>query len=273
MGYPCIRCWIRSIRQSNEGAVGPLQHFDVKTDARAGPAPVILRDVRYARETTQVFDGLSLKLTEKRVAVVGRNGSGKSQLARLIAGLATPDQGAVTVGGVDVADDRKAAIATVGILFQNPDHQIIFPTVGEELTFGLTAQGMTKSDAAQAARQMLARFQRDDWYDRAVHGLSQGQRHLVCLMAVLAMAPKVIILDEPFAGLDLATTVRLGRYLDGLDQSLIHISHDLGSLAGYDRMIWLEKGAVRMDGPPAQVLPDYEQQMRAWGGSDDLVDL
>ncbi|MGH1353469.1 MAG: energy-coupling factor ABC transporter ATP-binding protein [Thalassovita sp.] len=250
-----------------------MQHVDAKTDAQTGQATVRLSDAHYARETTQVFDGLTLELTEKRVAVVGRNGSGKSQLARLIAGLAAPDQGEVSVGGVDVAKDRKAAIATVGILFQNPDHQIIFPTVGEELTFGLTAQGTPKAEATEAARQMLARFERSDWYDRAVHGLSQGQRHLVCLMAVLAMAPKLIVLDEPFAGLDLATTVRLGRYLDGLEQSLIHISHDLSALSGYDRVIWLERGAVQMDGPPTQVLPEYERQMRAWGGADDLADL
>jgi biotin transport system ATP-binding protein len=250
-----------------------LQHFDVTTDAQAGQVPVRLSNVRYARETTQVFDGFSLDLTEKRVAVVGRNGSGKSQLARLIAGLASPEDGSVTVDGVNVAKDRKAAIATVGILFQNPDHQIIFPTVGEELSFGLTAQGMSKPDAAKAAKKMLDRFDRAAWYDRPVHALSGGQRHLVCLMAVLAMAPKLIVLDEPFAGLDLATTVRLGRYLDGLDQSLIHISHDLSALTGYDRVIWLERGTVQMDGAPAEVLPAYEQQMREWGGSDDLSDL
>jgi biotin transport system ATP-binding protein len=238
-----------------------------------GQVPVRLSDVVFARETTQVFDGFSLEISEKRVGVVGRNGSGKSQLARLVAGLAAPDQGSVTVGGVDVAKDRKGAIAQVGILFQNPDHQIIFPTVGEELTFGLTAQGASKPEARAAAQDMLARFDRSDWYDRPVHALSGGQRHLVCLMAVLAMEPRLIILDEPYAGLDLATTVRLGRYLDALPQSLLHISHDLPALAGYDRVIWLERGAVHMDGAPDQVLPAYEAQMRTWGGSDDRVDL
>jgi biotin transport system ATP-binding protein len=191
----------------------------------------------------------------------------------LIAGLAAPDEGSVSVNGVDVAKDRKAAISTVGILFQNPDHQIIFPTVGEELTFGLTAQGNSKAEAQAAARQMLERFDRAAWFDRPVHALSGGQRHLVCLMAVLAMAPKLIVLDEPYAGLDLATTTRLGRYLEGLDQALIHISHDLSALQAYDRVIWLERGAIQMDGPPAQVLPAYEQQMRDLGGSDDLADL
>lgn len=250
-----------------------MQHPQSTSNPVAAPAPVVLDSVCYSRETTQVFKDLSLTLAQSRVGIIGRNGSGKSQLARLIAGLAAPDSGQVTVNGVSVATDRKAAIRTVGILFQNPDHQIIFPTVGEELTFGLTATGTPKSEAREQARAMLARFGRTEWFDRAVHGLSGGQRHLVCLMAVLMMAPRVIVLDEPFAGLDLATTLRLTRHLSALEQSFIHISHDLPALSGYDRVIWLEQGAVRMDGPPAQVLPAYETQMRAWGDTDDLADL
>lgn len=249
------------------------QQFQIAQEIGADLPPVELRDVCYARETTQVFQGLSLSLSQRRVGIVGRNGSGKSQLARLIAGLAAPDAGQVTVDGVTVATDRKAAIRTVGILFQNPDHQIIFPTVGEELTFGLTATGTPKAQAREQAQAMLARFGRSDWFDRSVHGLSGGQRHLVCLMAVLMMAPRVIVLDEPFAGLDMATTLRLSRHLTALDQTLIHISHDLSALSGYDRVIWLEQGAVHMDGAPADVLPAYETQMRAWGGSDDFADL
>ena len=250
-----------------------LQQNHVGTPVLAAAVPVRLTGVRYSRETTQVFDGLSVTMEQRRIGIVGRNGSGKSQLARLLAGLVAPDEGSVTVDGVNVSKNRKAAIATVGILFQNPDHQIIFPTVGEELTFGLTAQGMAKRDAADRAHRMLARFGRETWYERSVHGLSQGQRHLVCLMSVLMMAPKLVVLDEPFAGLDLATTLRLGRYLNGLDQSLIHISHDLQSLQHYDRIIWLERGQILGDGAPDRILPAYEAQMRTWGESDDLADL
>ena len=109
------------------------------------------------------FNGLNLSLREHRIGVIGRNGSGKSQLARLIAGLAPADEGSVTVNGVAVAKERLQALRTVGILFQNPDHQIIFPTVGEELTFGLVAQGMPKDDAQAKARVTLEKFKRPDW--------------------------------------------------------------------------------------------------------------
>ncbi|MFY0682326.1 MAG: ABC transporter ATP-binding protein [Thalassovita sp.] len=237
------------------------------------PVTVSLENVRYSRESRQVFENISLSLSERRIGIVGRNGSGKSQLARLIAGLACPDEGVVTVNGVTVARDRQAALRTVGILFQNPDHQIIFPTIGEELEFGLNALGRDPHQAQVEAHQMLARFDRADWYERSVHELSQGQRHLVCLMAVLAMAPSLIVLDEPFAGLDLATSLRLQRYLDGLAPALVHITHDLPSLENYDRVIWLERGEIRMDGTADEVVPAYEKSMRAKGAQDDFTDL
>lgn len=222
---------------------------------------------------TRVFDGLTLDLREDRVAVIGRNGAGKTQLARLISGLGAPDAGTVRVHGVDVAHDRKAALSTVGILFQNPDHQIIFPTVEEELSFGLRNQGHDAAAATRSVASILSRFGRSDWAARPVIELSQGQRHLVCLMAVLLMAPRVIVLDEPFAGLDMATALRLSRYLDALDQQLVHITHDLDAIAGYDRAVWLDAGAVRADGAPDQVVAAYRAEMAALGGSDAFTDL
>jgi biotin transport system ATP-binding protein len=234
---------------------------------------IVFQDVRLAHGGRVVFDGLSLDLEERRIAVIGRNGAGKTQLARLIAGLGGPDRGQVRVNGIDVARDRRAALSTVGILFQNPDHQIIFPTVEEELAFGLRNLGLTRDQAAGHVSEILARFQRADWATRPVHELSQGQRHLVCLMAVLLMAPGVIVLDEPFAGLDMATALRLSRYLDAVEQQLVHITHDLDAVTGYDRVIWLDRGALRADGPPAQVIPDYRDAMRALGGSDAFADL
>lgn len=88
-----------------------------------------------------VISDLSLRTTEKRIAIIGRNGSGKSTLARLICGLIAPSEGCVTVDGIDVPNDFKMAAQTVGILFQNLDHQIIFPTVLEEISLGLRQIG------------------------------------------------------------------------------------------------------------------------------------
>lgn len=210
-----------------------------------------------------VLDTVSLELSEARVGIIGRNGSGKSTLAKAISGLIRPEQGRILINGIDVLKDRKAALSAVGILFQNPDHQIIFPTVEEEISFGLRQLGRSKSDAVEETSNLLANFGKSDWAKRPVSTLSQGQRHLVCLMSVLAMAPAVIILDEPFSGLDIPTTRALQKRLNQLDQTLIHITHDPSVITNYDRVIWIEAGKVIADGAPDTVLPDYLHVMEA----------
>lgn len=217
------------------------------------------------RDGVRIFDGLSLSLHERRIGVVGRNGSGKSTLLRLIAGLQPVQSGSVRVDGVDVARDRAAAIRRVGILFQNPDHQIIFPTVEEELAFGLRQLGLGGDAAGAQARAILAEHGVADWAPRRTHELSHGQRHLLCLLSVLIMAPGVILLDEPFTGLDIPTTMRLRARLDGLTQRLVVSTHDPALLDGFDRVIWLEDGRVVDDGPAAPLLERFTARMRQMG--------
>ncbi|MES2915182.1 MAG: ABC transporter ATP-binding protein [Pseudomonadota bacterium] len=220
-----------------------------------------------------VLDGLSLRLTEGRIGVLGRNGSGKTTLLRLIAGLIAPEAGTVRVDGVDPFTDRRAALAALGILFQNPDHQILFPTVEEELAFGLAQQGASQADALARAHQALRAEGRLHWAKAPVTTLSQGQRHYLCLMAVLMMAPRTILLDEPLAGLDLPTQGRLARRFAALPQRLITITHDPATVRGCDRVLWLEAGRVVADGPPASVLPAFTAEMARIGMQDADADL
>lgn len=236
-------------------------------------ATVSLKDIGLRKGGRTIFDGLDLEIGDARTGLVGRNGSGKSMLARLTCGLIEPDAGEVRVCGVDVARDRRAAIGVVGILFQNPDHQIIFPTVEEEIAFGLIQQGRTRAEASGEVRAILARFGRAHWAERSIQTLSQGQRHLLCLMSVIAMKPGLIVLDEPFAGLDLPTTAQLTRHLAALDIALLHVSHDLAALEGYDRVIWLEAGRIEADGPPGEVLAAYRAAMEEIGAGHDLPDV
>lgn len=212
-------------------------------------------------------------MSERRIGIVGRNGSGKTTLARVIAGLLAPDGGTAEIDGTDMAKDRKAALRTVGILFQNPDHQIIFPTVEEEISFGLVQLGRKRDTAAQDTREILQRFGKSHWAGAATHALSQGQKQLVCLMAVLAMRPAVIVLDEPYSGLDIPTRLQLMRFVDEVEASVIQITHDPASLRHFERVIWLDGGRIREDGEAAGVLTQFEHQMRRWGEQDDLSDL
>ena len=207
---------------------------------------LMLEDVSVRLGDVDVLSAISLRVQERRVGIGGRNGSGKTTLARIIAGLQAPTRGSARIDGDDMARDRKAALRAVGILFQNPDHQIIFPTVLEELAFGLAQQGRKKAAAEAAARAVLARFGKSHWEAAYINTLSHGQKHLVCLMAVTAMAPRLLILDEPFAGLDIPTRAQLSRYLSHYTGNLIHISHDPADLAGYDQALWLERGQIAM---------------------------
>ncbi|PTX53615.1 biotin transport system ATP-binding protein [Gemmobacter caeni] len=229
--------------------------------------------VQYAVQGKPVLHGITLSLHERRIGIVGRNGSGKTTLLRLMAGLLAPTGGTIRVAGVDPAVDRKAMLRAIGILFQNPDHQIIFPTVEEELAFGLRQLGLRAGEATARVRTCLAAEGRAHWAAAPVTALSQGQKQWLCLMAVLLMEPATLLLDEPFAALDLPTQARLSRRLASLPQRLVTISHDPQAVAGCDRVIWLEAGRVVGDGAAAWVLEEFRAEMARRGDSDADTDL
>ena len=184
-----------------------------------------------------------------------------------------PRAAASRLRGKDIYKDREAAIRTIGLIFQNPDHQLIFPTVEEEIAFGLESLVGDKKLARQQARQFLTSFGKAHWAERSTFALSQGQRHLVCLMAVLAMQPRTIILDEPFAGLDWPTSRHLFGWLSKLDQQLLLVTHDIETVRDFDRIIWLEEGRVVEDGAPNLVIPAYKAAMQALAEEADMDDL
>ncbi len=234
---------------------------------------ILLQDAAVTLSGRPVLHGVSLHLTQRRIGIIGRNGSGKSTLLRLMAGLIAPSTGVVRVDGLDPARDRKAMLHRLGILFQNPDHQILFPIVAEELAFGLIQMGTPKPQAMARVAAHLASHGRAHWHDAAVSTLSQGQRHWLCLQAVLLMKPATILLDEPLAGLDLPTQARLTRAFAALPQRLISITHDPATLAGVERVIWLDGGQIAADGTPGDVLPGFAHAMQQIGGQDADADL
>ena len=216
--------------------------------------------VFYGKE--RILENLSLSITEQRVGFIGRNGSGKTTLLRILAGLQELNNGKVLIDGTEVAKKRKEAIKKVGIIFQNPDHQIIFPTVGEELRFGLTQLGLKKNEADLKVIACLKQYDKVDWFERSISTLSQGQKHLVCLLSVLLMKPRVLLLDEPFTGIDIPTQLKLEHYLSSLKQTIIHVSHMPETFENYQRLIWMDEGIIQADGTPKTVIKKYRDAMK-----------
>lgn len=207
--------------------------------------------------TRQVLRGLDLTLTERRVAVLGANGSGKSTFARLLNGLVVPTEGRVRVAGLDTARDGAAVRRQVGFMFQEPDAQIVLPTVAEDVGFGLRGRGLDRADVARRVDAALATHGLDGHRDHPAHLLSGGQKQLLALAGVLVTEPAVLVLDEPTTSLDLRNARALRSRLLELEPMVVVATHDLELAAACDRAIVLEDGRVLADGPPAEAVAAY----------------
>ncbi|MBN1811689.1 MAG: energy-coupling factor transporter ATPase [Anaerolineae bacterium] len=213
----------------------------------------------------EALRGVSLEIKPgERVGLVGRTGSGKSTLVQHLAGLLKPTSGRVLLDGIaaharsSVAKRRRIAIA-----FQYPEHQIFERTVLREVAFGPRNLGLGKDEIAARVAWALEMVGLDieEMGDRVPFTLSGGEMRRVALAGVLAMHPKVLILDEPTAGLDpqgrreLLAQVR--RWQEEIGMTLILVSHDLDELARVvERVVLLNDGQVAADGPARQVLSD-----------------
>lgn len=217
-----------------------------------------LRDVSLTRGSTPVFAGLNLQLVEPRIGLIGDNGSGKSSLFRLLCGLDTPQTGSVTVRGLPANGISAQRPGMVGMMFQNPDEQIIFPTVEEELALGLSPRGISRRAALVQARAFLDSRKLGHWATRSVGSLSQGQRQHVCWLALVIASPELLLLDEPFASLDLPGQALLETEIARAPQQVIVSTHLLAHVRHFGRVIWLDKGRVRADGTGMEVCAAYE---------------
>ncbi len=212
-------------------------------------ASIQLDNVRLVRGSTTVFDGLSLALSEPRIGLIGDNGAGKSSLFRLICGLEQPQAGHVVL-----PDGPRS----VGMMFQNPDEQIIFPTVEEELALSLHHLQLSRKEAQEKVHGWLEARGLAHWATRAVGSLSQGQRQHVCWLALLIAGHQTLLLDEPFSSLDLPSQALLRRDIANAKEQIMVSTHVLSHVRHFERVIWLDQGQVRADGPGEDVCAAYE---------------
>lgn len=210
---------------------------------------MMLDSVRLQRGSTVVFDGLSLQLHEHRIGLIGDNGAGKSSLFRLLCTLDRPQAGRIQV---------PAGPQAVGMMFQNPDDQIIFPTVEEELALSLQHLSLTRTQAQQQVREVLQARGLAHWAPRAIASLSQGQRQHVCWLALVLAPHRVLLLDEPFASLDLPGQALLKSEIDKAPQQVLVSTHVLAHVRHFERVIWLDQGRIRADSAGPEVCAAYE---------------
>ena len=220
-----------------------------------------LAGVRHAYGERVVLDGLDLRLTEHRVGVVGANGSGKSTFARLLNGLVVPTAGRVLVDGLDTRTAVRDVRRRVGFVFQDPDAQIVHPTVAEDVAFGLQNLGVPAAERAERVAEVLDRHGLAGHADHPAHLLSGGQKQLLAIAGVLVMRPARIVFDEPTTLLDLVNARRVARLIAGLPQSVVVVTHDLDLLDGFDRVLVIDAGRVVEDGPAEQSVAAYRKLM------------
>ena len=207
---------------------------------------MVLHDVFLRRGDRQVFDGLSLEIKAHRTGLIGLNGSGKTSLLRLLMGLDAPEKGGLS--GVD----------RVGLVFQSPNQQILFPTVMEELCFGQIERGQDPKQVEAKAKVLASAHGAEHLLRRSTHECSEGEKQLVCILAVLMDEPEALLFDEPFASLDARATRTMMTLIEGLPQQVVMASHNLDLLKSFDEVIWMHEGQVKQQGSYQEVGEAFE---------------
>ena len=215
--------------------------------------------VRYGDQ--DVLRELTLTLTEQRIGVIGNNGSGKSTFARLINGLVLPTSGRVTVDELDTRTHGQDIRKRVGFVFQNPDAQIVMPTVAEDAAFGPRAHGLSAEEATTRADAALALFNLTSLKHRAAYSLSGGEKQSLALAGVLALDPLWIVFDEPTTMLDRARAKAAMKAIAGLSQRVIVVTHHVELLSGFERVIVLNEGRVVCDDTPERAIAQYVENL------------
>ena len=216
--------------------------------------------------TPVVLDGVSLSIEEGSfVAVLGHNGCGKSTLAKHMNAILLPSGGTVYVDGIDTADDSRLLDIrrAVGMVFQNPDNQIVANVVEEDVAFAPENLGVPPAEIRQRVDDALKAVNMYDHREHAPHLLSGGQKQRVAIAGVIAMQPRCIVLDEPTAMLDPIGRKDVLRTIKELNRTrgvtVVLITHHMDEAAQADRLIVMAKGRVVADGAPKAVFSRVEE--------------
>lgn len=219
----------------------------------------------YESEEEPVLNKTTLEIDEGAfVVILGHNGSGKSTLAKHLNGILTPDEGSILVDGMDTRDEEKLLDIrrTVGMVFQNPDNQMVASVVEDDVAFAPENLGLPPDDIRARVDEALKLVDMYDYREHAPHLLSGGQKQRVAIAGVIAMRPRCIVLDEPTAMLDpqgrrevISTIKRLCR-VNGI--TIVLITHHMNEAIDADRVFVMSNGKVVSQGTPKEVFSNVE---------------
>ena len=216
-------------------------------------------------QTQKVVDGFSLSIPEGQfVAVLGRNGCGKSTVAKLINGILVPVSGKITVDGMDTSDDSKLIDVrrTVGMVFQNPDNQIVATIVEDDVAFGPENLGVEPKEIRKRVDDALKAVGMYEFRDREPHKLSGGQKQRIAIAGIIAMQTKCIVMDEPTAMLDPQGRQEVMNTIEMLRErgiTVVLITHYMDEAVKADRVIVMDDGEIVSDGTPREVFRDVNK--------------
>ncbi len=228
------------------------------------------KDVRFSYTNAEgvapiVLDGVSLQIEKGSfVAILGHNGSGKSTIAKHMNAILLPTGGAVYVGGMDTREDENLLNVrrTVGMVFQNPDNQIVANVVEEDVAFAPENLGVPPEEIRKRVDDALKAVNMYEFREHAPHLLSGGQKQRIAIAGVIAMQPECIVLDEPTAMLDPIGRADVMRTVKELNRTkgvtVVLITHHMDEAAQADRLVVMTKGKVIADGTPKEVFQDVE---------------
>lgn len=219
----------------------------------------------YEEAVTPALDQVSLQVKPKQwVAIIGRNGSGKSTLARILNGLLQPQSGQVTIAGQVLSDETLWSIREqLRIIFQNPDHQFVGATVEDDVAFGLENQGMPREQMVERVSWALERVQMTDYAQKSPQLLSGGQKQRVAIAGIIALKPKIIVMDEATSMLDPQGRRDIIQLIKALQQELgmtvLSITHDLTEIVQADQVVVLKAGHVLKTGAVKDIFQNPQQ--------------